>query len=325
MRTVPIDKNDFKQIKQLWDNNKNESFIYSPLTEKTFKSVFTEFNDTYNAFSYKGIVDDKLVGVAAGTFYPSRETFYITMILVDQPYRNKGYGKKLFKALEDFWLNKPIVKKVEISYLNPANLIWQVPQTDGHEHPNMPGLDLQSSAHVFFKNRGFSDTAYQNSYYKNVENYEYDEKIRKRKEDLEKQGYEFTYFDINKHFGLEDLMVDLNNEGWSNEIPRHVKETKEKNTLLVAAHNNKVVGFTGPIWLQPNKRGYFAGIGIHSEYRALGLGTVLFARLCMGFKEVGAKYSTLFTGENNYARYIYEKEGFKISRAFVGMRKEIKR
>ncbi len=325
MRTIPVFENDFFKVKELWDKNKDESFIYSPLSEHTFKSIFLSSNDLYSSFSYKGIVDDTLIGLAAGTFYPSRNTFYLTMVLVDKPYRNQGYGKKLVKALENFWLNKGEVKKVEMSFLNPANIIWQVPQTDGHEHPNMPGVDLQSSAHVFFKNLGFLDFTYQNSYYKNIENYTYSDDILKRREELAAKGFEFCYYDVGKHHGLEALMEDLNNESWTKEILSHVKEKEDKNTLLVAAHNGLVVGFTGPIWLQENGRGYFAGIGIHSKYRGYGLGTVLFARLCMGFKEVGAKYSTLFTAENNPARNIYERENFKISRAFVGLRKEIKR
>lgn len=325
MKTIPITEIDFLEIKTLWDNNKDDSFIYSPLTKEQFNLVFNNYNDDYSSFSYKGVLNDELIGLAAGIFYPSRNTFYITMVLVDKKYRNKGYGKKLVKALENFWLNKPIIKKVDMVFLNPANLVWQVPQTDGHEHPNMPGVDLQSSAHVFFKNLGFLDFTYQNSYYKNIENYEYPADILKRKEDLFKQGYDFVFYNQNKHHGLKELMIDLDSEGWSKEVLGHVKEKGDKNTLLVATYNDLVVGFTGPIWLQENGRGYFAGIAIHSKYRAHGLGTVLFARLCMGFKEIGAKYSTLFTAENNPARKIYERAGFKISRAFVGMRKETKR
>ena len=47
---------------------------------------------------------------------------------------------------------------------------------------------------------------------------------------------------------------------------------KRKKTLLVALDGNKVIGFTGPIHRQDNGRGYFAGIGIHSDYRGRVLG-----------------------------------------------------
>lgn len=323
MRTVPITDFDYNEIKQFWDSNINSDFIYEPLSLEVFKHTFTHFSNTYSAFSYKGLVKGKVIGIASGIFYPEKDTFYLTMVLVDRAHRNKGYGKILVKALEDFWLNKPKLKQVNISFFNPANLPWHIPNEDGVSHPNMPGVDMQSSAHVFFKNLGFLDYAYQNSYYKNVEDFKYDNYIKTKKEELAKEGYEFDFYKIDKHTGLEDLMDDLNSESWTKEVLTHVKNYGKDNTLIVVTHNDLVVGFTGPIRRQDNGRGYFCGIAIHSKYRSKGLASVLFARLLKGFKDIGAKYCTLFTGENNPARKIYEKQGFKITRGFANMRKEI--
>ena len=50
----------------------------------------------------------------------------------------------------------------------------------------------------------------------------------------------------------------------------------------------------------------------------------MFASLCIGLKEIGAQFMTLFTGENNPARNIYEAAGFKIVKSFADMRKDIK-
>lgn len=47
--------------------------------------------------------------------------------------------------------------------------------------------------------------------------------------------------------------------------------------VIIAEHNGKAVGFTGPIHVQESGRGYFAGIGVHSEYRKYGLGKALFS------------------------------------------------
>ena len=120
-------------------------------------------------------------------------------------------------------------------------------------------------------------------------------------------------------------MDDLNSETWKTTVLNHVKEKGKDNTLIVALDGNLVIGFTGPIYKQSSGRGYFAGIGIHSKYRGRGIGTLLFSRLCMGFKEIGVDYMTLFTGKNNPARNIYERENFKIVRSWANMRKEIKR
>jgi len=76
--------------------------------------------------------------------------------------------------------------------------------------------------------------------------------------------------------------------------------------------------------VQPSGRGFFLGIGIHSDYRGVGAGKALFAALCKGLKGIGASFMTLFTGEENPARNIYEAAGFKIVKSWVVMRKEVK-
>ena len=87
--------------------------------------------------------------------------------------------------------------------------------------------------------------------------------------------------------------------------------------------NGLVIGFSGPLKVQKSMRGYFTGIGIHSEYRGYGAGSVLFSALCKHLKDLGAHYMTLFTGENNPARHIYEREGFQIVRSWADMRKDL--
>ncbi|TVR54608.1 MAG: GNAT family N-acetyltransferase, partial [Spirochaetaceae bacterium] len=42
---------------------------------------------------------------------------------------------------------------------------------------------------------------------------------------------------------------------------------------------------------------------------------------CMGLKQIGAEFMSLFTGEANPARNIYEAAGFKIVRTWANMRK----
>ena len=58
--------------------------------------------------------------------------------------------------------------------------------------------------------------------------------------------------------------------------------------------------------------------------RGNGAGKVLFGRLCTGLRDLGAKYMTLFTGETNPARNIYEAQGFKIVRTWADMHKQAK-
>ena len=79
----------------------------------------------------------------------------------------------------------------------------------------------------------------------------------------------------------------------------------------------------GYINLAEKENGIFLGIGVHPDCRGLGAGKTLFAALCRGLKQQGAGDMTLFTGENNPARNIYEAAGFKIVKVWADMRKEV--
>ncbi len=320
-----LEKSDNKEIISLWNSSIDECFVYKRLDDELFLSYFFRENDLYEIINYKAIVDNKIVGFISGVKFNSRNTFYITMVLVDKAFRKQKIGTRLYEKLEKHWLNDENIVKVDLLFTNPVNLIWNIPFTNLHEHPNAPGVDLKGEGYMFFKNKGFLDFTYQNSYYRTIQDYEYTDFIKQRLENLKKENITADFYDINKHVGLEELMDDLNSVAWKEEILNHVKEKQEKNTLLVALDGNKTIGFTGPIHLQKSGRGYFAGVGIHSEYRGRGIGTLLFTKLCMSFKEIDVEYATLFTAKNNYARFIYEREGFKIVRSWANMRKELKR
>ncbi|HIX29130.1 MAG TPA: GNAT family N-acetyltransferase, partial [Candidatus Blautia stercoravium] len=83
-----------------------------------------------------------------------------------------------------------------------------------------------------------------------------------------------------------------------------------------------VCGFTGPLDVEKKGRGYFAGIAVDESVRGKGVAKILFCELCMGLKEQGASFKTLFTGEKNPARNIYEAAGFQIVKSWANMRKE---
>lgn len=325
MEIQKLQKNDYKEIINLWNRSIDEQFIYKRLNEESYLNYFFRDNKDYQIVSFKAVKDGKIKGFVSGVIYETRKIFYITMILVDKKERRKGVGKRLYEEIENVWNDNKLIEKVEILFTNPVNLVWIVPFTKADEHPNSPGIDLKSEAYMFFKNFGFRDFAYQNSYYKKISNYEYSKNIIKRIEKAKKENIKTDFYNINKHEELEELMENLGSLSWKEEVLSHVKDKKEENTLLVALDKNKVIGFTGPIHKQDSGRGYFAGIGIHSDYRGKGLGTLLFSKLCMSFKEIGVRYMTLFTGKNNPARNIYERENFKIVRSWANMRKDIKK
>ena len=92
-------------------------------------------------------------------------------------------------------------------------------------------------------------------------------------------------------------------------------------TLVVFAIMSASIVLIVPIMALTASRGYFAGIAVAEDVRGKGLGKILFYELCKGLREKGAAYMTLFTGENNPARNIYEEAGFRIVRSWSDMRR----
>jgi ribosomal protein S18 acetylase RimI-like enzyme len=165
---------------------------------------------------------------------------------------------------------------------------------------------------------GFEDYAIQRAYYMPLENFELPSDVEDRKARLKNQGIEICFFDKEKHNGFSQLFDNLKNEGWRKGVMSHLDEK-----IVVAVKDNQVIGYTGPLMVSPQGRGTFCGVGVHTDYRSLGIGKVIFSTLCYGLKDMGAEYISLFTGEENPAKFMYESIGFKLVRKFSCMRKHM--
>ncbi|WMJ24387.1 GNAT family N-acetyltransferase [Paludicola sp. MB14-C6] len=295
--------------------------VHRKLNEARFEEQFITESENVKKINLIASEGESVIGFANASYKVDTNIAYITFIVVKKEYRRNGIGRKLLKALEtelDQIAVSPL-PKYDITFFNPINLEWCVPNTKEHDHPNAPGVDVSGSGYLFLKNCGYRDTVYQNSFYQPLASFEFSSQIKERLESLKEQDITITYYNKEKHYGLDELFTDLGNEQWREIIIGNVNKPDGGYPVLIAEHKGKAVGFTGPLYVQPSGRGYFAGIGVHSEYRKYGLGKALFSSLCMSLKEMGAGYMTLFTGETNPARNIYEGAGFKIVKTWADM------
>lgn len=291
--------------------------LYKPMNIENFKEFFLDENEDFKKIS---IMEKNGNAFASGSFKDNKG--YITLIIVKKDSRRKGLGTKILNKLEEEIKKLGDIKEFDIIFFNPMNLSWIVPDTKGHDHPNSPGIDVSSMAYIFFKNNGYRDKAYQNSYYIDLKNYEQPLEIIKLKEELKNKGITFEVYDKNKHIDMKELFDILDNPLWIRDVyGESIKDNPRP--ILVPIKDNKVGGFTGPLDVEESGRGYFAGIAVHPDFRGQGVAKVLFSELCINFKNMDAKFMTLFTGENNPARNIYEAAGFKIVRTWADMKKEI--
>jgi ribosomal protein S18 acetylase RimI-like enzyme len=316
---------DFSAACELFNRYAEVEFPHRKLSLPQFTEQFLQSTDVAEKVNLAAKEGDSLVGFASGCVKHGSGIGYITFLLVDPSVRRKGLAREMLAVLEKELAAVEDIEKYQIYFFNPVALTWIVPGTDGHDHPNAPGIDVASDAYIFFKNMGYLDVVYQNSFYLPLENYTLPADIQKRIDGLAEHDLSICFYDKAKHYGLEELFDDLGNEGWREEIIGMVNRPDGGDPVLIAEHNGKAVGFTGPIRAQESGRGYFAGIGVHSEYRKYGLGKALFSMLCKCEKETGARYMTLFTGETNPARYIYTSAGFKIVKTWSDMEKIIKK
>lgn len=263
---------------------------------------------------------------ASGCYAAGAPKMYVTLILVRPDARRQGIGREALRALEAELarIAGPDVKTYEITFFNPMNFTWVIPGTDDHDHPNAPGVDVAGLGYIFLKNCGYRDFAYQNSYHVDLADYQFPADIQARIQRLKEQGIEITYYDPAKHSGLPELFDNLGSEDWRKQIMDNLALPGGGNPVLIVAQNGKAMGFTGPLSVQESGRGFFCGIGVHSDCRGNGAGKVLFSYLCKSLKDMGARFMTLFTGETNPARNIYEAAGFSIVRSWTDMRREIK-
>lgn len=262
---------------------------------------------------------------ASGCWVEGSGKCYITFVTVRPDRRRQGRGRAILAELEQGLksLSDGRIAAYEIIFFNPMGFTWVVPGTDRHDHPNAPGVDVSGGAYLFFKNCGYRDHAYQNSYHIDLAEYHVPLDIRKRTEALKEKGIEIVLYDSHIHTGLEELMEDLGNEVWAQGILGNAALPGGGDPLLIVNHGGKAMGFAGPLSVQESGRGFFSGIAVHSQCRGNGAGKVLFSYLCSSLRDMGARFMTLFTGETNPARNIYEAAGFHIVRTWADMKKGI--
>ncbi len=291
-----------------------------PVSRETILAWFTgEDRVAFGAYAH-----GRLVGIAAGSVVAERKAGFLSYVCVAPDCRHAGLATNLCDALEAELASRPEVEKLEAVFYNPVQLPWYIPNGSGDWHPCLPGVDKASALYLFLKNRGWRDYAYQNCYYRRMSDYTDKPTIAATRERLLSEGIELTLYDPDKHHGLPELFDNINNPGWKAHVLAHLDLP-----IVVAVDVNAdglVVGYTGPLSVSGTPgRGNFCGIGVRTEYRGRGIGKPVFCEMCARHRDGGADFMSLYTGEDNPARNIYESAGFRIVRSFADMRKVLKK
>ncbi|VEU82401.1 GNAT family N-acetyltransferase [Acholeplasma hippikon] len=322
---INFEKKYLDQIIEIWNQDVYKKTIYNSFTKESFTNKFL-MNPFYdNNLFILFVNDDELIGFGHAMYKDKSDETpgFITMIVVKEKYQRQGIGTKILLELENrlkVIANKNYIRQL---FMSPVNLEWLIPNKKAY-HPGAPAVAFNSPFYLFLINNGFINNGQQqDAFYQDIRQYEKPKKILANNLKNETDGYIITFYDKEQHDGFDDLFTALNNPNWHQVVINNLNKHKP-NPMLVIVKDRKILGWTGPLYTEESKRGYFAGIGVHPKCQGRGLGKSLFAELIYQSRLNGAEYMTLFTGHENSARNIYLDAGFKIVQSFAVLRKDIK-
>ena len=315
-------KDDAKDILCLW-NEVATTIGYKELDLSSFHALFTDHPYFNPRQAFVMIESDALIGFACGcmgdTLPLGNTSGYITCVLLKAPYETTENYQLFLHMLENTFVEAGKTQS-EVLFFNPMMLPWYIKNTDHHEHNNAPGVFKDSRFYSELGKFGYLERATENAMYLNLKDFEIPKVILQKEQAAAQEHYEVALYDENRHHKVAEMLSQLANPLWENEILRSIKEHIP---VVIAAKHGEAVGFAGPIIPQKNGRGYFTGIGVVKEHEGHGLGTILFYQLCLEEKQAGAGYMSLYTGSENPAGRIYSQAGFTTVQQFAIMRKMI--
>lgn len=272
-----------------------------------------------------GRLEGFIHGVLQGAYLPGETPentpAYLTALFVDAGRRGKGVGTALLNAFIE--ASRAVGKKrVLIGERNPVQLGWLIPNTPGHDHNKAPGVDTDCAGYGFLMRQGFTSRATELAMYLPLSQYAAAPDLNQKREALKTQGIATGRYDVTLNYDF-DRMCDRGGFEYWRKVLRDETQSEAPRPILAATHQGHIVGFTGPVDLEPSGRGWFTGICTDPEFGGRGIATVLFNLLMQEFIAEGATFSTLFTNDTNHARKLYLQTGFTVARRFAMMEKAI--
>lgn len=212
-------------VVKLWNQFCEEDRVYKPFDEDEFQNTFSKNPHFSQKGTFIAIEDQEVIGFANGVYkkdFLSSETHentpgYLTFLLVHRDYRRQGIGTKLLKKVETF-LKENGKKEIKVVFFNPIQLEWFVSKKEGHDHPNAPGVLMDSQAYPFLISKGYIHKTKENSYYLPLKRFKLPEKVSDTVKLLTKKEIYIEYYHPKKHHGFNELFNALHNELWRKKL-----------------------------------------------------------------------------------------------------------
>lgn len=299
---------------------KSDSLLYRPLSQEEFSSLFCKEGILALCASN---AQGELCGFLFASPPASDGVAYLSFFAVLPRYRGRKIACALLSEAERILRDECRAQRIDILFRDPVHLPWIIPDTaDGH--PCAPGILSGSAAERLLVKRGYYEWCAQIAYYIDLGSYSAPPRLLERREALRAQGIDIRYYDSTLDTGFYELFDAIRNPSWREQVLSHTDRP-----IAVAIDRNKnflTVGYTGPfsnVREGAGVRGNFCGIGTHPDYRGRGIGTQLFCFMCEHHRASGATFMSLYTGESNPARKVYETAGARIAARWSNLRLDL--
>jgi GNAT superfamily N-acetyltransferase len=307
-----FEKQDLFPVIELW----NGAVPADGITQDIFeRKVLLDAN-----FDPEGLilseVDGKLAGfmlcivrqVPMEVIGMQEELGWITMTGVLPEYRHKGVGTQMWKKAEAFFLQRKR-KLISIATYSPNYFI--------------PGIDIKEypSAISFFEKKGFNQGAKPLSMDNPIVTYKIPEELQIKERKLREEGIEIRPYKREMITELLDFMKKYMPGDWLKGIRDNlalltIGKFKEEQIML-AMKGNEILGYA------QYEEEHFGPFGVRDDYQGKGIGQVLLARTIQMMHNRG-HHNAWFLWTDDKAAHVYQKVGFKETRRFVVMKKELK-
>ena len=296
------EEKDQDQMYEVFYELTKEEVFFKELTKEEFKNRLFKSPAFKKEGTFVAKDEDRVIGFISGNVRDvdkenPNASGYINTLIVKKEYRRQGIGSKLLSLVEDY-IKENDKKSARFVFISQINWPWYIPYTEKHEHPGMPGVRMNSDFYLFLYHHGYFVNSIHEGFHLSLDKYQMPEKVIKQMAENAKRGLTVEVYDEHKHYGIEEFCEVINNPGFANAIRSNLKR-EEPRPFLVAAHNNKVVGWTGAMYTEETGRGHLDGICVDPNERGGGLGKALFCNLCEYLKNHGSTYMTFFTGLDN--------------------------
>lgn len=300
MNIISIDECQLEELYQYYVKYTKSSTRYVVLSNDVFIEKLIDHKHVYVAKT------TTIIGFISGIIV--EDSLYITLC-----YGDAFVSEALITRLE-IYAKEVGVPYSSVHFFNPVSLPWY--PMENVQHPCFQGVLLDTELLYTYHNLGYHNHSIQETYYLDLRIF--------RKPDKKPliEPYSIRYYDPLQHTGFTEFLEEIHAPHWITVLGEN-QTLEQPLPLLVALDGIKVIGFAGPLKVEPSGRGYFAGIGVLETYRKLHLGSHLFMDLCSSLQKIGARYMTFYTGQDNPARFIYQQTNASIVAQFATLKKQL--